>query len=156
MTTRFQNMSKHDVRLERAARAVSAYRAAHDEGDGAGLRDLLADLMHWCDAYGVDFQHESNIAHSFHAEEDGQAEPASQEPSPPLHLYHVQDGDDLNNLDLFVCAESVESAIMYWRNDFGLAPQDLPERVWRLPEGPLSPGGLDWDSVLCLFRKYKG
>jgi len=31
------------------------------------VRDTIANLMHWCDANGIDFEYELAAAHGFHA-----------------------------------------------------------------------------------------
>ena len=49
-------------RAERAEAAFAAYRDAHPEREDAPLRDLIADLRHWCDLNAVDFDAEHSIA----------------------------------------------------------------------------------------------
>ena len=45
-----------EMRVERANAALDAYRAvAGDDEPLSTLGDMLADLQHWADAYGVDF-----------------------------------------------------------------------------------------------------
>jgi len=36
-----------------------------DEGECV-VRDTIANLMHWCDARGMDFEHELAMARDFH------------------------------------------------------------------------------------------
>ena len=47
-------------RADRANAALDAWIAAAGEGgpasDPSTLADLLADLMHWCDREGIDFE----------------------------------------------------------------------------------------------------
>lgn len=57
-------------RVERAKMAINAHRAAY--GADWRLADLLADLRHYCDATGEQYQHEDNVAASHHAEEHGE------------------------------------------------------------------------------------
>lgn len=69
-------MSDNDRRLARAAETMHRYRVliygrsqyAH-EPLGQSVRDLLADLLHWCDLNGIDFDAELEIARDhFHCE----------------------------------------------------------------------------------------
>lgn len=47
---------ENERRADRARAALEAYAAARNEnGDESHLRDLLADLMHYCKAERVDF-----------------------------------------------------------------------------------------------------
>ena len=45
-------------RAEWAHRAVLAFETATGTDREDALCDLLADLMHWCNVYGQDFDHE--------------------------------------------------------------------------------------------------
>lgn len=40
-----------------------------EEGPDAAVSDLLTDLLHWCDANGVDFDERLSIAKHSHEEE---------------------------------------------------------------------------------------
>ncbi len=55
--------------IERASAAMDTYRCRHVDGSDARLFDLLADLRHWCDANGIDFDAESSRALEFWKEE---------------------------------------------------------------------------------------
>lgn len=60
--------------LDRAARVAALldqYADAHDKGSEPEtvLTDVLADLMHWADAYGVDFRPALWLATEHHAAE---------------------------------------------------------------------------------------
>jgi hypothetical protein len=62
-------MANNAAQIERAARAIVYWRNKHPDGEVASLRDLLADIMHWCDCYGVDFDHELSMATDFFGDE---------------------------------------------------------------------------------------
>lgn len=55
--------------LERAQAAIDAYNKEHDDSDGAPVRDLLCDLMHWCKFKGIDFDHELSMGTDFYGDE---------------------------------------------------------------------------------------
>lgn len=49
--------------VERAFRMILKYfDYIGEEERGNVIRDLLADLMHYCDQYGIDFENELRIA----------------------------------------------------------------------------------------------
>lgn len=56
----------NDDRVNRAARAIDHWR----EGDGpepeTNARDLMADLLHWCEANGLDPLNEARVAIEAH------------------------------------------------------------------------------------------
>ncbi len=59
--------TENEKRAERAYRAVLAY--AEDEDIEAGIYDLLADILHLCDQYGIDQDDAQRIArHHYNAE----------------------------------------------------------------------------------------
>ena len=56
-------------RVEWASTALTAFRTAtHCDNDEA-LRDLLTNLMHWCDVHGVSFADELAVANRAYLEE---------------------------------------------------------------------------------------
>lgn len=55
-----ENMN--DARAARAAAALQHFQIATCADDQDAVRDLLCDLMHWCDRNGFDFQHELDRA----------------------------------------------------------------------------------------------
>ena len=60
-------------RYNRARDALNAwarYEALSGaEAEPCQVRDLLADLMHLCDVQGIDFDHETEMARAFFADE---------------------------------------------------------------------------------------
>lgn len=76
-TTRFQphrrtepHTPTNGQRAERAYRALDYWRKG-DEADEADFSDLLADLMHYADEQGLDFDRESQRARSHYYTERG-------------------------------------------------------------------------------------
>lgn len=67
-------MSENDRRLARAAQTMHAYRVLiygrsgyAAEPLGQSVRDLLADLMHWCDVNEIDLAYELEVARDHYA-----------------------------------------------------------------------------------------
>ena len=48
---------------------LKAYEDKHDEGADAQIRDLLCDIMHYCAANDIDFDHELSVATDFFGDE---------------------------------------------------------------------------------------
>lgn len=49
-------------RIKQAQIALDAFSDCTGEDSDNALRDLLADLMHWCGKHEVDFWHEADVA----------------------------------------------------------------------------------------------
>ena len=54
-----------------ASLAASRVRLLMKQTDMDRPADLIADIMHYCKAEGIDFEAESNVAKSYVAEEEG-------------------------------------------------------------------------------------
>ena len=59
-------------RLDRAKAMRSAWESS-EGSDVPRIADLLADLMHLCDAEGLDFESELSMATDFHGDEQASA-----------------------------------------------------------------------------------
>jgi hypothetical protein len=74
----------------------SAHRPELDIEPESVLADLLADLHHWCDSTGVDWDSVIDCAKRFHLEEvgsqDGVSASVMRPPLPPLNLQGDYDG----------------------------------------------------------------
>ena len=53
------------------------YQQSEAQEDDYYIRDLLCDLMHFCDEYAIDFQNQLRIAEIFYDEEIKEAESES-------------------------------------------------------------------------------
>jgi hypothetical protein len=63
-------MTENERRVDRAAKAIWAGEYLQDRKDHeTAIRDLLSDLRHYCDCYGVDFSNEDRIAHDNYSAE---------------------------------------------------------------------------------------
>ena len=60
----------NDLQMHRAADVLLVY-AQRVGADESNFRDLLADLMHYADTYGLDFYDELRIARDNYLEELG-------------------------------------------------------------------------------------
>jgi hypothetical protein len=58
---------KNFVQVEQAANALAT--CSEMTGEECLVRDLLANLMHWCHAHQVDFDHELSMATDYFSEE---------------------------------------------------------------------------------------
>lgn len=57
-------MTQHPNNAERGKRAAVALKTYTNRQDGLDcVRDLLTDLRHYCDTYGIDFGYEDDVAH---------------------------------------------------------------------------------------------
>ena len=56
-------------RVEWASTALTVFRTATRCDNDEALRDLLTNLMHWCDAHGVSFENELAVANRAYIEE---------------------------------------------------------------------------------------
>jgi hypothetical protein len=66
---------ENEKRAERGFKIFLTYRARHDKGNAHQdvLSDLLADLMHHVDEYGIDFDECLDTARmNYHAEKNGE------------------------------------------------------------------------------------
>jgi len=52
--------------VERAASLLKLHQETNKDGS---VRDVLADFMHYCEAMGLDFDHELSMATNFYSEE---------------------------------------------------------------------------------------
>jgi hypothetical protein len=60
-------------------------------------------------------------------------------------LHYLNAGDEENNADLAVWAESPAEALAIWRRYYDTEPEAEPARMWRLtPHQPHAPGALPW------------
>ena len=71
MPANYSNEPTNEARACRAADVVQFYGDQHGTDPDAPCRDLLADLMHWADTYGVDFHDELRIATNHYNTEMG-------------------------------------------------------------------------------------
>lgn len=62
-------MSHNAASAEHAARTMLVYQQYTGSDKEDALCDLLADLMHWADEQGFDFEYELERAHGHYAEE---------------------------------------------------------------------------------------
>lgn len=66
--------------------------------------------------------------------------------SKPCALHYVNAGDEVNNADLAVWAESPAAAVDLWRAYYDAETGAEPERIWQLTEyQPHEPGALAWN-----------
>jgi hypothetical protein len=63
------NRKKTSRRVKYAGVAVKAYADQKGVDQDEAFTDLLADLMHWCDHKGIDFQDEYERANNHYVEE---------------------------------------------------------------------------------------
>lgn len=60
-------------------------------------------------------------------------------------LHYINAGDEVNNADLAVWAETPADALELWRRYYDTEPDAEPARMWRLtPLQPHAPGALPW------------
>lgn len=55
-------MPKHTRRIKQAQAALTAYSKQRGVDPDCLVRELIADLGHWCDKHGLDWDHEVAIA----------------------------------------------------------------------------------------------
>jgi hypothetical protein len=65
-------MSENEERAARAAIALEAYKNIPGTDPDAAVRDLLSDLMHYCDQNELLFKFELEVARSNYIEEAGE------------------------------------------------------------------------------------
>lgn len=63
------DLSRNDIRVARAGRALLAHQGRHEDEFDAMISDLLADLYHLADAVGVDWELMVDRAYRHHAAE---------------------------------------------------------------------------------------
>lgn len=57
-------MTQHPDNVKRGERAAVALKTYTDRQDGLDcVRDLLADLRHYCDTHGINYGDEDDLAH---------------------------------------------------------------------------------------------
>lgn len=64
---------------------------------------------------------------------------------PLCALHYLNAGDEVNNADLAVWAETPAAAADLWRSYYDAEPEAVPDRIWQLtPHQPHEPGALPW------------